>query len=67
MTPVEPTMPLSGTLQAQEWNQIINILYDRPYREVASLINKITEQVQAAAGQATPQPLANGADSHVRD
>lgn len=72
MTPIDPTTPLSATLQAQEWNQVRYWLGKHPYEEVAHLIAKIIEQVQAAAGQGPermpPQPpLANGADSHVRD
>lgn len=67
MTPIEPTTPLTVTLQAQEWNQVTYWLGKHPYENVASLIGKIGEQAQAAAGQMPSQPLANGADSHVRD
>lgn len=67
MTPVEPTTPLSVTLQAQQWNQVLYWLGKQAYESVAPLITAIGEQAQAAAGQAPMQPLANGADSHVRD
>jgi hypothetical protein len=66
MTPIDPTTPIAVTLQAQEWNQVMHWLGKQPYEAVAPLITKIGEQAQAAAGQA-PQPLANGADSHVRN
>lgn len=64
MNPIDPTMPLNVTMQAQEWNQVVFWLGKQPYENVAPLIAKITEQAQSAAGQ-SPQPLANGADSHV--
>lgn len=68
MNPVEPTSPLSVTLQAQEWNQVIFYLGKQAYENVASLIGKIGEQAQSAAGQAPMQPLANGRDTaHVSD
>jgi hypothetical protein len=65
MTPIEPTTPISITLQAQEWNNVIAVLNDGPHRIVRQLIDKISEQAQAAAGQTGTQPLANGAASHV--
>lgn len=67
MTPIEPTSPLTVTLQAQEWNQVMFYLGKQPYEAVATLIQKIGEQAQAAAGQAHAQPLVNGADHHVSD
>lgn len=66
MTPIDPTTPLAVTLQAQEWNQVTYWLGKQPYETVASLIGKIGEQAQAAAGQ-MPQPLVNGAAAHVPD
>lgn len=66
MTPVEPTTPLAISLEAQEWNQVFYWLGKHPYENVDPLISKMRRQAQAAAGQ-VPQPLANGADSHVRD
>lgn len=66
MNPVEPTAPLTVTLQAQEWNQVQYWLGKHPYENVAGLIQKIGDQAQAAAGQAPTLPLANGRDSaHV--
>lgn len=67
MNPVEPTSPLTVTLQAQEWNQVTFYLGKQPYEAVATLIHKIGEQAQAAAGQVPMQPLTNGAAAHVPD
>lgn len=66
MNPIEPTTPLAVTLEAQQWNQVVSVLGDGPWRIVNPLINKIAEQVQTAAGQ-MPQPQPNGADSHAPD
>lgn len=63
MNPIEPTAPLSITLQAQEWNQIIALLGKAPYETVAHLIGKIGEQAQASAAAASP--LVNGSAAHV--
>lgn len=67
MNPVEPTAPLAVTLQAAEWNQVTYWLGKHPYENVATLIRKIVEQAQIAAGQAPTQPLMNGATAHVPD
>ena len=66
VNPIEPTAPLSVTLEAQQWNTVLALLAEAPYRVVAPVIQSIGEQVQAAAGQA-PQPLTNGAAAHVPD
>jgi hypothetical protein len=61
--PVEAATPLSITLQAQEWNSLINLLHDvpAPFRVTAPLIQKITQQAQEQAqGQASYMPSSNG-------
>ena len=40
-------MNYSITLAEAELNQVVNALADKPYRETASLIAKISGQVQA--------------------
>jgi hypothetical protein len=46
---VEPSLPLPVTLTAQQWNQIINILTDAPYRIAAPLLATIVRQTQSGA------------------
>lgn len=65
MNPIEPTTPISITLQAHEWNQVMFHLGAKPYNEVAHLIEPMKQQAQTAAAQV--QPLSNGADAHVPD
>jgi hypothetical protein len=62
MTPINPEMPLAVTLTAAEWNQALAILSEAPYRVVATIIGKITEQASAAAA---PPPVPNGSAVHV--
>jgi hypothetical protein len=52
MPPVEPTALIAVTLQAQEWNQVMALLSDAPYRIVAGIIGKVGEQLTAAASGA---------------
>lgn len=64
MTPesIEASTPIAITLQAQEWNQILNVLADAPFRIAAPLINKITEQANKSnmSASAMVAPLPNG-------
>jgi hypothetical protein len=58
-TPVEPTTPLSVTLEAQQWNALLAVVQDAaaPYRITAPLIQAIGEQLQrGAASSAMPPP-----------
>jgi hypothetical protein len=66
MNPIDLTTTLAITLQVQEWNQILALLHEvlAPNRITTPLIQKISEQAQAAIAQSTT-PLMNGADSHV--
>lgn len=50
-------MPISITLQQQEWDQILSIMGEVPYKVVAGLIAQIqTQGQQQLAQQQTPQP-----------
>jgi len=49
--PIQPNTPLSVTLQAQEWNQILAVLSEAPYKAVAPLIDQIGRQAQQQAQQ----------------
>jgi hypothetical protein len=62
---VAPDMAMSITLQAQQWNQIIGVLFDTPHlplphRAVAPLIQTIHDQLQQQA--TTAAQSANGLD-----
>jgi len=64
MTP-DDTAKLTITLQVSEWNQILAVLADAPFRIVAPLINQITAQAQSVQGVAerSPAPLPNGSEA----
>jgi len=67
--PIDPTTPISITLQAQQWNTVLAVLSDQPYRVSAPLIDAITTQANAATAAATMPagaPNPNGSD-HVPD
>jgi hypothetical protein len=53
----QPNDPVSITLVAQEWDQIIALLAEHPYKISAALINKISTQAQRSG---PPAPLPNG-------
>jgi hypothetical protein len=59
--------PIAVTLQAQLWNQVLAVLSDAPYRAVAVIIGRITEQANAAAaaGAVASNP-PNGRDEPRR-
>jgi hypothetical protein len=64
MTP-DDAAKLTITLQVAEWNQILAVLADAPFRIVAPLINQITAQAQSVQGIAerNPMPLPNGSET----
>lgn len=65
MDPIAPDTPVSVTLQAAEWNALLSVLVEAPYKQVAGLIAQITEQAQRHAQQAGMPPglpMTNGAD-----
>jgi hypothetical protein len=50
-TPINPHEARSVTLAAAEWNSVLQILQDGPYRTVSPLIDQIVRQCTA---QPTP-------------
>jgi hypothetical protein len=66
--PIEATAPITIVLQAQQWNVLLGVLAEGPYRVVAPLIGAITEQAAhghqeraGGAGSAAAAPRPNGA------
>lgn len=49
MTPIPPTERLAVTLEAQQWNAVIAVLSEAPYRVAAPLIGEIQRQCMAVA------------------
>lgn len=49
MTPIDRNSELMVKMQAQEWSQVLNLLANAPYREVAAIIQKIGEQTEVEA------------------
>ena len=43
---MEATDPVTITLQAQQWNTILEVLHNAPYRIAAPLIQSISEQAR---------------------
>lgn len=52
----EPTVEIAVTLEAQEWNLVLECLADGRFRLVAPLIQKIVNQAQPP-NESTPQQL----------
>lgn len=46
--PIDPKTPITVTLVAEEWNQVLDALSDGRFRVVGPLIQKIVEQAQGA-------------------
>lgn len=65
MDPIAPNYPIPITLEAQEWNQVLDVLANGPFRVVSPIIQKIATQAQMQQAQATqeglPLPASNGA------
>jgi hypothetical protein len=57
--PVAANTPFTITLEAQQWNGVINALVKAPYEQAAPLIQAITGQLQQQA------PQSNGVDQGV--
>lgn len=50
-------MPITITLQQQEWDQILSIMGEVPYKVVANLISQIQSQgQQQLSQQQAPRP-----------
>jgi hypothetical protein len=54
-TPIPPTEPLSATLQAQQWNQVLALLSDvpAPHRITDPLIRALADQLVRQQEQRT--------------
>ena len=48
METIDANAPLSVTLTAQQWNQLLSLLAEGPYRIAAPLISAITSQASAS-------------------
>jgi hypothetical protein len=70
MDPVDGALPISVTLSAAEWNQVLDLVANGPWRAVDPLMKAISKQVFEAASLAARPPAAalNGAEgAHVSD
>jgi hypothetical protein len=63
---MNPTDPVSVTLQAQEWNSVLAALMEAPYRLAAPLVQKIGEQARVQTVRAKP-PTNGGEQAHAPD
>lgn len=48
MTPIEKNSEITITLRAEEWNQLLNLIAEGPYKTAAPLIQRITQQAEEA-------------------
>jgi hypothetical protein len=53
-------IPVKVELPVAEWNQVIGLLAEHPFRIVAPIIGKIRSQAQAALNAQQSIALANG-------
>lgn len=51
MIPFNPTDRIAATLEAQQWNQVLALLYEEKYRISAPIIHALIPQLNAAAEQ----------------
>lgn len=54
--PIDPKTPIPVTLEAEQWNRVMAVLSEAPYKAVADIISQITLQAQTIAGQIGKQP-----------
>jgi hypothetical protein len=64
---MNPTDPVSVTLQAQEWNSVLAALMDAPYRIAAPLLKKIGEQARVQTTAPANPPANGGEQPHAPD
>ncbi len=63
MENVNPELPLTVTLTAAQWNSVLALVAEGPWRLSDPLIKSITRQVFEGAGAAQRQaPALNGAE-----
>jgi hypothetical protein len=60
MMPIEPGALISVTLSATDWNAVLAILSEAPFRTVAGIIAQITDQAAAAASPMPNRPTIDG-------
>lgn len=64
--PIDATTMLEVSLQAQQWNSVLALLAEGPYRVAAPIIQAIAQQTQAIASglgaRGNGQSLAEGAN-----
>lgn len=58
-----PQQPLTVTLEAQQWNAVMALLAEGPYRISAPLIQAIQQQCMRHAEAPSMQMRGNGADA----
>jgi hypothetical protein len=58
-----PSQPLTVTLEAQQWNAVMALLAEGPYRISAPLIQAIQQQCMAASERVP----TNGVGEEARD
>ena len=60
------TLPAMVTLHIARWNQVLEVLGDRPWREVNPLIADIHRQIQDAVNAQTSQQMTMGRSPHMQ-
>jgi hypothetical protein len=60
----QPTDELAVRMTAVEWNQVMTVLGEGPFRIVALLLTKIQSQAMAQ-DRASPQAAGNGEEAHA--
>lgn len=71
MMPLDPSTEIPIKLQVQQWNVVLEILSNQPWRTVAPLIEAITSQANTAAAavaaNAVDAPVQPNGVDHVSD
>jgi hypothetical protein len=60
LPPVPPNTPLSVRMTAADWNTVMGLLAEHPYRIAAPLIGQIMTQTAAEVSAALRAPAPNG-------
>jgi hypothetical protein len=58
--PLNPTDLLQATLEAQQWNQVLALVGEGPYRIVEPIIRALQEQLHAQAKPDNVFPMEAG-------
>jgi hypothetical protein len=54
MNPIEPNQPLTVTLDANEWNNVLAALNEAPHRVASPLIRKIVAAIETYQSTSAP-------------